>query len=266
MPGKEEVEILSNAISGGVNHVTQSVNSVISTQAVVTNIDFYFLLILGVTVSLFFSLPWLVHHWYREWLWIPRATIMKIVLIATDIAMAISFINYTWNSRFPLGDENKNWFISIEALWVAIMFMKGMWSLIFWQHIKNTVAVVFAAFIMTVQMICTLTLAILYSIRVTQTDTNALIAPAFFTFAAWLVYLFLTVFCWVLAYYAIRGYSYYVGGINAVEAKMVYKNDTRAQVTTMNGQGGGFANNINNRPSGRQGFSNNNNNRGGQRM
>lgn len=140
---------------------------IIRAQDAVTNIDFFLLVLVALTVCFFTSQSWTIsNRFYRHLFKDPMRSVgIEIIVAICDIMMASSLIYYVWNFQNPAPGDDTNWYVSIYALWVAIQGFKWFWSMMFWRFGWSTIGLGFAFVWSMVITVSTLVLAILYAVR-----------------------------------------------------------------------------------------------------
>ena len=161
-------ELIKSATSegGGSDIITEQIVNTISAQAVVTNIDFILLVMIALVLVFYASQPWTVHDFYRPFFKHPiRAWAIELFIFVIDIFSASAIIYYIWNNRNPIGSTNRNYFISIEGLWIAAQGLKYIWSILFWRYYYRNWTLGLAFVFSVGFWIVSIVLTILFGIR-----------------------------------------------------------------------------------------------------
>ena len=138
---------------------------VVHAQDVMTNIDFFLLILVAYTVCHVASQSWTYNlRGLRGIAW-GNVAFFRFMAFICDIMMAASLIYYQWNTQNPLPGSDTDWYVSLYAIWVVVQFSKYLWNVAFWEYGTSEIALGFAFVGSLITTLCTLILAILYGVQ-----------------------------------------------------------------------------------------------------
>ena len=144
------------------------------------NTDSEFTLYLLCAFLITFVHPWIPHatrayqHYFTTtttdattwWTTPPNVKTLSLLLLASNTCIAISAINYLYVNRNPAaGSQDADYYISLEALWLAVIAFKSLWHYILLTYYKSRVALVVAFCAAVTLALILLGVLILLSVR-----------------------------------------------------------------------------------------------------
>jgi hypothetical protein len=192
-----ETVVNSEALTDAVEIVAEQ--AIFHAEVIVSSPAFMSLLLVGLLTVVYTTQPWTIRDWYRSGFVDPiRAATIEFVLMLLDVFMAISFIYYLWTFRFPVSETDQQWFVSLNALWIAVEIIKYFISMLFWRHYNSFGALVFSAILGFVLLVTVAVLGILYAVHTS-------IVSAVFCLVATVGYFFAFIFMCMVIYKVYNG-------------------------------------------------------------
>lgn len=173
--------LTSNQETSALIAGSQTSNLVVSSQAVITDWQF-FILVIATIVFVFWQPQIWFEEFYRSYFQRkfknssgkkeiyksrfgpPRLAWFDFFWVLIHTCLTISIIYYVYNYKFPVTSEDTSKYISIESLFIIMILLEKLWRRLFWNYHFSRVALLFSCIFLVLVCIISLVLIIMYGV------------------------------------------------------------------------------------------------------